>query len=107
MSITPTNGILMVYKTSNSTGLKTEEMMTVYPNPTTNLVNVEFEVKESSNVKLCVVDMNGAIKTVILDKEMPAGIYTYSYDLQSFASGVYVAYLQAKNQIESEKIIKK
>lgn len=107
MSITPANGILMVYRTSNSTGIKTEEMMTVYPNPTTNLVNIEFDVKESSNVKLCVVDMNGAIKTVILDKEMPAGTYTYSYDLQSFASGVYVAYLQAKDQIESDKIIKK
>ena len=107
MSITPTNGILMVYRTSNSTGMKTEEMMTVYPNPTTNLINIEFDVKESSNVKLCVVDMNGAIKTVILDKEMPAGTYTYSYDLQSFASGVYVAYLQAKDQIESDKIIKK
>jgi hypothetical protein len=107
MSITPTNGILIVYRTSNSTGMKTEEMMTVYPNPTTNLINIEFDVKESSNVKLCVVDMNGAIKTVILDKEMPAGTYTYSYDLQSFASGVYVAYLQAKDQIESDKIIKK
>lgn len=107
MSIRPANGILMVYKTSNSTGLQTKETMTVYPNPTSNLVNIEFDVKESSNVKLCVVDMNGAIKSVILDKEMPAGIYTYSYDLQSFANGVYVAYLQAKNQTEAEKIIKK
>ena len=107
MSITPTNGILMVYKTSSITGVETKETMKVYPNPTTNLVNIEFEVKESSKVKLCVVDMNGAIKSVILDKEMPAGTYTYSYDLQSFASGVYVAYLQAKSQNEAEKIIKK
>jgi hypothetical protein len=107
MSITPTNGILMVYKTSNLTGLKTEEMMSVYPNPTSNLVNIQFDVKESSNVKLCVVDMNGAIKSVILDKEMPAGTYTYSYDLQSFANGVYVAYLHAKDQTDAEKIIKK
>ena len=106
MSITPTNGILMVYKTSLS-GVESRETMTVYPNPTTGLVNIEFNVNETSNVKLCIVDMAGKIQNVILEKNVPAGNYVYSTDLRSFATGVYSASLQTDSKTNSAKIIKK
>lgn len=106
MSLTPTNGILMVYKTSLS-GVHTSETMTIYPNPTTGLVNIEFNVNETSNVKLCIVDMNGKIQNVILEKNVPAGNYVYTTDLRSLATGVYSASLQSDAKINSSKIIKK
>jgi hypothetical protein len=42
----------------------------------------------------------------ILDKEMPAGKYTYFSSIENLASGLYIATIQAQNQSEGLRIIK-
>jgi hypothetical protein len=80
--------------------------MIVYPNPTTGDFNVNFSVKEKGLVKLYVVDMNGAVQHIILDKEMPVGTYTYSSNIGHLVNGLYIATLQSHNQTEGLKVIK-
>ena len=58
-------------------------------------------------VKLVIVDLNGSEQFVILDQDMPAGKYVYSSNINQLTSGLYVASLQAVDQINSTKIIKK
>lgn len=105
MTINPTNGILVVCKMAFG-GTIDETSMIVYPNPTSGDVNISFEVKEKGKVTLFVADIDGSVKQIILDKEMPAGHYTYSTNLENMATGVYVAALKAKNQKDAQRIIK-
>jgi hypothetical protein len=104
MTILPTNGILIVAKMAMINN-ETDQMI-VYPNPTTGEFSVNFTVKESGKVMLYVIDMNGSLQRVILDKEMPSGTYTYSSNIENLANGIYIATLQSHNQKEDQKIIK-
>ena len=106
MNITPTSGILIVAKMAAPYNGTEEEHMVVYPNPTTGEFNVSFNVKESGQVKLYIVNSQGQIQHVILDKEMPKGSYTYSSNISNLVSGIYVATLREEQRLESSKIIK-
>jgi hypothetical protein len=104
MTIYPTNGILIVAKVAMIDN-ETDQTI-VYPNPTTGEFYVNFTVKDSGPVKLYVVNMQGAIEHVILEKEMPAGKYTYYSNIQSLASGLYIATIQSHDKSEGLKVIK-
>jgi hypothetical protein len=107
LSITPTNGILVVYKMSSG-GLTTTEKMIVWPNPTSGDLNIDFTVENSGRVKLYMMDLNGNLLHVILDKDMPAGKYLYNTNLTNLSTGLYIATLQNIGApASSAKIIKK
>jgi hypothetical protein len=106
MTITPSNGILIVAKMSSPYNGSEEENLVVYPNPTTGEFNINFTVKESGRVKLYIIDSKGELKKVILDKKMPAGTYTYSSNITNFAAGIYIATLQENKDARASKIIK-
>ena len=104
MTILPTNGILIVAKMATIENDK--DCAIIYPNPTSGEFYVNFTVKESGKVKLYVVNMYGQVQHIILDKEMPAGNYTYFSSIENLASGLYIATIQAQNQSEGLRVIK-
>jgi hypothetical protein len=104
MSINPTNGILIVAKMATINNQS--DRMIVYPNPTTGDFFVNFTVKDPGNVKLYLLNSNGSVQHIILDKQMPAGSYTYQSNIETLASGIYVATLQSNTQSEGARIIK-
>jgi hypothetical protein len=107
LSITAANGILIVAKMAGPSGQLDNFEITAFPNPTTGEISFDFSVKNSGMVKLVIVDLNGSEQFVILDQDMPAGKYVYSSNINQLTSGLYVASLQAVDQINSTKIIKK
>lgn len=104
MNIVPTNGILVVYRRAL---VNTEEMMVVYPNPTTGEFTVQFSVENEGLITLSVINSNGQVVDVILNKNMPKGTYRYNSNISNFSSGTYAAVLSGKEQVETAKIIKK
>lgn len=107
LSITATNGILIVAKMSSPSGGYDNFQITAFPNPTSGEISFEFSVKNTGNVKLVIVDMNGLEQFIILDQDMPTGKYVYSSNINQLVSGLYIASLQAIDQVNSTKIIKK
>ncbi len=109
LSLSPTNGILVVFKTSAAplTGVASEEIkMLVYPNPTTGNASVTFEVKNAGRVRLDIYDMNGRPVYNIFEKDMPAGVYNYDFNVYQLTQGLYFGTLQATGQRDSVRIIK-
>ena len=74
----------------------------LYPNPTENLINFEYNTNESSRIEI--YDITGRrIKTVLF----VSGGYKTTIDLSDFVSGVYTyKYIVGVNRIKSGKIIK-
>ena len=105
MNIRSTNGIMVVYRMKSGNTIQ-EKYLIVYPNPTTGEINLNFEVNQPGLVKLFISDMMGKVQHVILDKNMEAGIYTYSDNISNLSSGVYTAALELNNNKVSAKIVK-
>lgn len=61
----------------------------VYPNPTSNMLNVAYNLNESSDIRLYVTDMQGR---VVLDEEFDAqqGANSYQLDTNGMADGTYI-----------------
>jgi hypothetical protein len=106
LEITPTNGIVQVYKMVNGHMTDVNGMI-VYPNPTEDYVTVKFEVKEYGNVRLSVYGVDGKEYKVMVNDKMPQGDYQYSTNLGYLPSGVYMAVLKRSDIQLTSKIILK
>jgi hypothetical protein len=104
LNITPTNGVIEINKIGNQTFITGE--MIVYPNPTNGEVYIKFNVDKSGETDLSLFDISGRKIFTVLEKYIPKGQYTYSTNLSSLASGLYVAKLTTINKSATDKIAK-
>lgn len=65
------------------------EDLTVYPNPTTDYVNVEFSLQEAENVTFQLMDLTGKmLKQTSMDGI--AGANQFRFDIQGVSQGLYL-----------------
>jgi hypothetical protein len=106
LEITPTNGVVQVYKMVNG-NMTSIDGMIVYPNPTDDYVTVKFDVAEYGNVKLSVYSIDGKECKVIVNDKMPEGDYQYSTNIGYLPAGTYIAVLKRSDKQLTSKIILK
>ena len=109
LSITPSHNIIQVRKMSptNIGRIIDANTMEVYPNPTTGIIDIVFNVEESTNATLAVYDMLGSLRIKVLDELVAKGQFTYRADLGNLSAGVYTAKLLLNNKgVLVSKIIK-
>ena len=92
-----------------STPLSTNEIKilkaSVYPNPTNGLVNISYNLKNTSNIMLRVTNIQGqTIQEVKMDKSN--GSHTDTIDLSSFSNGMYFISINSINENYTAKIVK-
>jgi hypothetical protein len=105
LEITPTNGIIQVYKMSMGGDLTGNDEIMVSPNPTDDVTAITFKVKEYGPVKLSIKDLMGREYQVVLDSSVPKGEYSYMVDLGNLSPGVYVAMLKRVDKNIATKIV--
>ena len=67
-----------------------------YPNPTSGLTSIRFNLPVSAVVSLRILDVTGkVVSTEIANESMQAGIQTYTLDASKYASGSYIYELTA------------
>jgi len=76
--------------------------ISVYPNPATDVVNVEFDLLEGSQVNAEVYDVNGKTVAVIVDQKMTAGAQAISWNPTE--SGVYMISINTEKGKISKQI---
>ena len=83
------------------TGIKEnkEKYLSVYPNPTNNLITIETVISDLYNIDI--TSLNGQL---ILSKEMEGT--SHQFDLSSFREGVYFITIMSKNFVTTRKIVK-
>ncbi|MDP2424703.1 MAG: C10 family peptidase [Bacteroidales bacterium] len=76
----------------------------IYPNPSSNIVNIAFAVKENQNVTISLATMDG--KTVYLEKlNNFMGKYQRVINTSAFAPGVYILSLISDKATTNQKLI--
>ena len=66
-----------------------------YPNPFNPSTTIKFSIPSASNVKLVVYDAAGQVVNELVNAELGAGNYNYSFNAVNLASGVYFYKLEA------------
>lgn len=75
----------------------------VFPNPSTGVVTLSFELSSETEVEYQVVNMNG---TVIVDQgvEEIAGHYQIQVDLSNQPSGMYIIRFISENGVQTQRV---
>jgi hypothetical protein len=68
-----------------------------YPNPFNPVTTFRFTIPEQGNVNLRIYDMLGRRVTTVINKNMEAGVHTYTYDASRLASGTYIYIIRWNN----------
>ncbi len=75
------------------------------PNPFNAEIDVRFELRDASRIKLTVYDISGREAAGLADGFYSAGIQQAVWDASAMASGVYFARLQAGDLVQVKKLL--
>ncbi|MBE2257020.1 MAG: VCBS repeat-containing protein [Ignavibacteria bacterium] len=104
ISVIENGGIVNINKYSNEIPLQfTLEQN--FPNPFNPETKINFSVKENSNVKLVVSDINGKEVQTLLKSNLTPGSYEVVFNGKNMSSGVYYYTLIADNFISSKRMV--
>lgn len=77
----------------------------VYPNPVSAELNVNFTLKQSSNVSIRVVDITGKEVATMGDSFFKAGKHTFSVNIETLPTGMYAAIIVADGTRQNVKFM--
>lgn len=77
----------------------------IYPNPTTNILNIEFSTKDSEKIKFDIFDLNGRlIKTVSQENSNQVN---QQINVENLQTGTYILVINTGKYTSTHKFIKK
>ncbi|MDP4797586.1 MAG: T9SS type A sorting domain-containing protein, partial [Crocinitomicaceae bacterium] len=105
-----TNAPMIRMNFDQSLGLdesKTVSGLTVYPNPATDNINVDFNLANSSDVTIEVTDATGKVAIAKTLASQTAGQANVSFETSALNSGVYFVNISTEAGKATQKFIKK
>ena len=88
---------------SNKTITSKEAEVNFYPNPTTDIINVNFTLNEQDALKFEVYDMQGKLINTLLYTHVKKGENMFSFSTQPLSSGSYLLKISSSNTIVVNK----
>jgi Secretion system C-terminal sorting domain len=76
----------------------------LYPNPTSDFVQINFVLNESTNVKAMIYDVSGKFVSTIYNESLSKGHIDFSARLPKLQSGTYLLVINAGKQFLRERI---
>jgi hypothetical protein len=105
LAIRPTDGRIEVqrlYYPTINVGTDAADIL-IYPNPTTGLVAIQFNVPTNAFTTVYFVDMLGNKVVNVIDTKMPQGQYRYTTNLAGLAGSTYFAVMECDGKVISSK----
>ena len=78
----------------------------VYPNPTTNFFNIEFELEKKCTVSIQLISLDGRIIQQVENETIDRGKYSNTISLENLSVGSYALVFKINNAIFTQTIIK-
>jgi hypothetical protein len=76
-----------------------------YPNPFNPKTNIEFTVPRVTDVNLTIYNAIGQKVRVLVNRKIPSGVHTVSFDGKGLSSGVYLYQLKTPEQRLTRKML--
>ncbi|MEO0076643.1 MAG: T9SS type A sorting domain-containing protein [candidate division WOR-3 bacterium] len=78
----------------------------IVPNPFTSQSIVNFSIPIATDISIQIYDESGRIIETLVSEHKQPGVYSYTLNSSSFASGIYFCALKVKDKFITKKIIK-
>lgn len=78
-----------------------------FPNPFQNRTTIEYELTQSENVNLSLIDVNGRLVKQLYSGSKSQGIHSIELNGSDLSSGIYIMKLQMEGSVVYHKIVKK
>ena len=82
---------------------KFSSLIDVYPNPTSGMVNVNYEFEKNYDVNITITNLSG--KKIISKQINNSSIANIVFDLSNENNGVYLCKIQSNNKVVVKKIV--
>ncbi len=80
--------------------------LSIYPNPSSDVVSISFDLATSSDVIIAIEDIQGkTIENIRLNQVN--GVYNHNLDVSKFNAGVYFVKMNANGEYSTKRFIKK
>lgn len=76
-----------------------------FPNPFNAMTNIQFTLAETGYTQAVIYNILGQEVETLVDMELPAGIYTVSWQPSGVPSGLYLCRLKTTKGIETTKLL--
>ena len=86
-------------------GTSSTDMLTVYPNPAKDILNIEYTMDNSGTFRADLYNIEGAVVGTIEANNKAAGIYKEMLNINNLASGIYTLRVYNGNTINNQKIV--
>lgn len=80
--------------------------LAIYPNPVASIAQLRFTLKESSNIHIDLLDVQGKMIGSLFNDNLSEGIQLVDLDLTAFASGMYLFRVRSKDFVGVVKVAK-
>ncbi len=81
------------------------EIVSSYPNPFQSKSVLEYAVAEAGHVTVDVYNLLGIKVAVLLDKQLPAGVYEIAWNADDQADGVYVWRIRQGSHFQTRTVL--
>jgi hypothetical protein len=78
-----------------------------YPNPFNPVTKMDIEIAQNSKVHMVIYDVSGREVKTLINENLFAGYYTYTFDGSQLASGMYFCRLTANSNGNTKTFINK
>jgi len=78
--------------------------LNIFPNPTINELKITFNLTETSNTIIEIMDVTGRIVKTLLNEKMSSGNFTKTFNVSSLENGNYFINLNTNGFISRKKI---
>ena len=85
---------------------KMNSTLSVYPNPATNQISIEFDLIETKNTSIEIKNVLGQTVKTTPNSSFQKGTNKIEMDVSEFSQGIYFVQLQSGNKIINQKFIK-
>jgi hypothetical protein len=87
-------------KTEHTTSTTFDKYFSIYPNPTSGIVNVNYFGNQSAEMTIQVIDITGKVVATYL-----TSAYSYTIDLSQLAAGSYTMQITGDGGVATKKLI--
>ena len=90
---------------SNEPAIEDNYGLNIFPNPSSETINVSFKLNKTSDVKLSIFDFSGKEIFMGQEEKMTQGNHSENIRISQFSAGIYIVNLRVDGQNESRKLV--